>query len=166
MRLFIALWPDDSQRRRLMSYRNTLLHQGVSGEPSPEENLHLTLVFIGETDDAKPYQELLKDMPKKHFTLTARGFDAFGRSAHLSYDDNEELSAYVQLLRDRMKSRNLPFDDKPFLPHTTLMKLDDKQDISRITIEKQAMTFHVVGLMQSTLGGKQPVYTPLTLIDG
>ena len=47
-RLFFALWPDDEVRAKVTKWRRSL-HQRRA-KPVAEDNLHITLVFIGAVD--------------------------------------------------------------------------------------------------------------------
>ena len=48
MRLFIAIDPDDGVKNCLKRCQDELKEAGVTGNYSSEQNLHLTLAFIGE----------------------------------------------------------------------------------------------------------------------
>ena len=48
MRLFIAINLSDDMKAALLDLQNDLYDRGVRGRYTTEENLHLTLAFIGE----------------------------------------------------------------------------------------------------------------------
>ena len=50
MRCFIAIEFDENTRNTLASIQNELKNQGVQGNYTRIENLHLTLKFLGEID--------------------------------------------------------------------------------------------------------------------
>ena len=52
MRLFLAIRLSDEMKDALLSVRSEMYDGGVRGSFTPEENLHLTLAFIGEYPDA------------------------------------------------------------------------------------------------------------------
>jgi len=53
-RLFFALWPDQTTRQRLVEI-SQLVASGAQGKVIAKDNLHLTLVFVGEVNqDLKP----------------------------------------------------------------------------------------------------------------
>lgn len=51
MRLYLALWPDDGVRARLVTAQRTWVWPRRAAVV-PSERLHLTLHFLGEVDDA------------------------------------------------------------------------------------------------------------------
>ena len=52
MRLFIAINLSDEMKNSLISAQNTMYDRGIRGNFTSEENMHLTLAFIGEYPDA------------------------------------------------------------------------------------------------------------------
>lgn len=48
MRLFLSIPLDEKTRREIIAIRNKLRNHAESGRFTQEENLHLTLVFLGE----------------------------------------------------------------------------------------------------------------------
>ena len=52
MRLFIAIRLSRPLVETLKQAQRDMRHQGAEGNFSREENLHLTLAFLGETEDA------------------------------------------------------------------------------------------------------------------
>ena len=48
LRLFFALWPDDSTRDRVIELSRRL-HADYGGRLVARESLHMTLAFLGET---------------------------------------------------------------------------------------------------------------------
>ena len=65
MRLFIALNFKPSGQTELVKLIDTLQKEGVSGRAIPQENLHVTIAFLGECDpDQIPViEEILQDIP-------------------------------------------------------------------------------------------------------
>jgi len=50
-RLFFALWPDDDTRQLIRNNLKKVIQHG-GGKRVPEENLHLTLSYLGSVDEA------------------------------------------------------------------------------------------------------------------
>ena len=73
LRLFYALWPDDTVRAALANLQTV-----VSGRKTPYENLHLTLAFLGEQPAASlaVLEKILADLavPEMKLTLDRIGY--------------------------------------------------------------------------------------------
>ena len=78
MRLFIAINLSDDMKAALLDLQNDLYDRGVSGRYTTEENLHLTLAFIGEYPDAEPVLDAMSTVSFKPFELALDGMGRFG----------------------------------------------------------------------------------------
>ena len=63
MRLFIAINLDDKFRDALVEMQESMRWQGIRGNYTRMENLHLTLAFIGECGDPDAVNEVLASIP-------------------------------------------------------------------------------------------------------
>ena len=126
MRLFFALWPDDGVRTQLAHWSREL-HAVCGGRSMRPENLHLTLAFLGNVEDARVAQveraadavapqsvSLVLDQPGywKHNRIAWAGASAVPR----------ELEAMVAELRDALTRSGIAFDAKEFVSHVTLLR--------------------------------------------
>lgn len=78
MRLFLAINLNNEMRDALIDAQNDMYESGVRGNYSPEENLHLTLAFIGEYPDPENILSALADIELKPFTITLDRCGSFG----------------------------------------------------------------------------------------
>ena len=62
MRLFIAINLSSAMKGSLIRMQDALYDRGVRGNYTSEENLHLTLAFIGEYPDAEPVLDALSSV--------------------------------------------------------------------------------------------------------
>ena len=74
-RLFFALLPDEAVRKQLRRLQKDLSQAG--GRPVPAENLHLTLLFLGDvpTEKIEAVRDTAADVAGCRFDLV---LDAFG----------------------------------------------------------------------------------------
>ena len=72
MRLFLAILLSDEMKDALIHTQNRWYDAGVRGNYTAEENLHLTLAFIGEYPDAERCQRY----PLLRFPSAWRASDA------------------------------------------------------------------------------------------
>ena len=54
MRLFIAILFNDEMKDALLKMQDDMSDRGVQGNFTPEDNMHLTLAFIGDYPDPEP----------------------------------------------------------------------------------------------------------------
>ena len=62
MRLFVAVQLSEELKKSITGTLHDLKQKGVKGNYVPTKNLHLTLAFIGETEDPDRVKEALKGM--------------------------------------------------------------------------------------------------------
>ena len=62
----------------LINTQNALYDLGVRGKYTSEENLHLTLAFIGEYPNAEPVLDALSSVTFRPFELSLEGMGRFG----------------------------------------------------------------------------------------
>lgn len=125
-RLFFALWPDDAVRQQLAS-RSAPLVQAVHGRPVPVENLHITLVFLGNVDARQRacVEHMADAIVSPAFELTFDHFGHWSRSRVLwfgSSETPEPLTLLVDRLSVGARGCGLSLDARPYRAHLTLMR--------------------------------------------
>ena len=78
MRLFIAIPLSDGIRDGLSEVQSYMRKNGVRGNYTKLENLHLTLAFIGEYSDPIFAYEVMRSVPFTPFSMRIEGFGSFG----------------------------------------------------------------------------------------
>lgn len=146
----------------------------MDGRFLARDTYHLTLAFLGDIDDAETARAMdaldeavdaLRD-PEASLLLFPDGLGKFGRphdaTLWLGIAKSPTLDALAANLREALRARGLPFDDKAFLPHITLGR--------RVRIPKgklPALAFPLpaeapsVTLYKSTLSREGATYKPL-----
>ena len=69
-RLFIAIQLNDETRESVRETQAAFRRQGVRGNYTPAENLHLTLAFIGEYGDPDSVLDAMETVRFSPFSLT------------------------------------------------------------------------------------------------
>lgn len=126
LRLFFALWPDDSIRERLAEWTHAI-HRESGGRATRPENVHLTLAFLGSTDPAllPAIEGAAARVKPRAFTLTVdeAGYWRHNQIAWAGAREvPPELAALVADLRAALLDAHVPFDAKPFATHVTLIR--------------------------------------------
>lgn len=130
-RVFFAIWPDNKAQKQLGSLVNRLrLESLCSGRKTKAENIHLTLVFIGEVDSSK--MEALCKVADEIRESGARAFDfaieeiRYWKHNHIVYlaprDVPAELIDLVNGLRNGLSTAGFPLEQRDYAPHLTLIR--------------------------------------------
>ncbi len=126
MRLFFALWPAPQVRAQLAHWAREL-HAACGGRPVRPENLHLTLAFLGNVNEARIAQvehaagEVAA--PACSLTLDQPGYWKRNRIAWAGASSvPAELQALVVQLRGALTRTTIVFDAQDSVPHVTLLR--------------------------------------------
>ncbi len=160
MRLFVSINLFDEMKDALIAAQNELYDRGVRGNFTSEENMHLTVAFIGEYPDAEPVLEALSEASFTPFEITLEGMGCFGDLWWAGIRESAPLAAVVRRVRRALAENNIPFDRKRFHPHVTLLRKASGK-VPGIQMRTISMTVSAVSLMRSDRGRNGMIYTEL-----
>ena len=163
MRLFVAINLSDEMKDALINAQNEMYDMGIRGNYTKEENLHLTLAFIGEYPDAGPLMDALSAVSIRPFDITLDGIGSFGSLWWAGMKDSPALTAVVRRVRRALAENDIPFDRKRFSPHITLIR-KPSGEMPGIEIEPVSMMVTKISLMRSDRGRNGMIYTELGTI--
>lgn len=179
MRLFTAIGASGVSFDKEIAFKKVktnLLKKEIDHRWVPVNNYHCTLNFLGEVREEKLplIQELLTTVAQSHspFELKLQGMDAFpeierGRVLYLGVQNSKLLRALQEDLKRGLEARNLPFEDRPYVPHLTVARLRNPRNLRDILSPAKNQSFGTlsvvnVSLFESkTAGGSFPVYQEL-----
>ena len=164
MRLFLAILLSDGMKNALVNAQNDWYDRGVRGNYTSEENLHLTLAFIGEYPDAETVLDALSGVTFSPFDLQLEGVGCFGDLWWAGMQVSEPLEALARSIRHALSDAGIPFDRKRFSPHITLLRKAAVK-LPGVRLESAAMTVESVSLMRSDRGRNGMLYTELGRIE-
>ena len=164
MRLFIAIKLSDAMKDSLIRLENILYDRGVRGNYTSEENLHLTLVFIGEYPDCEPVLDALSSVAFSPFELRLEGMGRFGDLWWAGMRDSAPLTAIVRRVRRALAENDIPFDRKRFSPHITLIR-KAAGEMPGTSPEPVSMQVDTISLMRSERGRNGMIYTELGTLE-
>ncbi|HEY4263999.1 MAG TPA: RNA 2',3'-cyclic phosphodiesterase [Micropepsaceae bacterium] len=125
IRLFVALELPETVRDRL-----TALEGGVPGARwAGDEQLHLTLRFIGEVDEnvANDIDDALAGIRTPAFALELAGVGEFGgkkpRALWAGVRANDALLHLQRKIETALQRIGLPAEERKFSPHVTLARM-------------------------------------------
>jgi 2'-5' RNA ligase len=159
MRLFVAVNFTGEVKSRIIDIQEKLRAQCIKGNFSRPENLHLTLVFIGETPEEKleTLCQIIRDMKSSSFDV------AFNRTGCFTHSGKELWwigagkdcpgmplleSIHGQLLR-RLKDAGFSADARPFNAHITLAREIKHQKPITLDCPEITVTVDRISLMKS-----------------
>jgi 2'-5' RNA ligase len=164
MRLFIAVKLSDAMKDSLINMQSILYDRGVRGNYTSEENLHLTLAFIGEYPDCEPVLDALSSVAFRPFELSLEGMGRFGDLWWAGMKDSAALTAVVRRIRRALAENKIPFDKKRFSPHITLIR-KASGEMPGTAPESVSMTVNTISLMRSDRGRHGMIYTELGTLE-
>ena len=167
MRLFIAILLDEAAKEYLSSVQDQFRESIVRGSYTPEENLHLTLAFIGEYPDSDKVMDALESVWDGPFEITFSGVGRFDDLWWIGIQDNEALSQLVKRVQHSLSEAGIPYDKKRFKPHITLLRRADfsKGRPEQIVTEARTMKVSGIFLMRSSQGKHGMIYSEMGYVS-
>lgn len=172
MRLFTAIELTDSARVAIAAERQRMVWPpgGSRVRLVKPEQMHLTLVFIGEVAEERGGRIsalMERDIPLAPFRISLGGIGAFpskGAPRALYVDVIEGADPTITLhalVSERLQHR----DDRPFHPHVTIGRWRESRPADRPKATPRAaiatVDVNAVTLFQSRLSQAGPAYTRL-----
>lgn len=161
MRLFLAIPLSLPMRDSLISVQNAWYHAGIRGNYSSEENLHLTLAFIGEYPDPDAVLDALSSVSFTPMPITLNGIGSFGDLWWAGISGSPALEAVSRRIRRALSDADIPFDRKKFSPHITLLRRAGAAQIPPVEIPAASMSADRIVLFRSDRGKAGMVYTEI-----
>jgi 2'-5' RNA ligase len=126
MRLFFAIWPDAAARDDLAALALDVAAV-ARGKPVPSANLHLTLAFLGEVDEARAdlLPGIAAAVEARAFAMELDRVGSFPRARVAWAGCAKPTAALVRLqsaLVNGLSRRGFALEDRPFAPHLTLAR--------------------------------------------
>jgi 2'-5' RNA ligase len=131
VRVFFAIWPDAGARKRLLEITDSLQRKpGCTGRRIKAENIHLTLVFVGNVDKSRlgalcNAAEGIAKTREKPFELVIQEVGCWKHNRIAYAAPNEipwALKEMVGLLRKAIESAGFSTEERAYKPHVTLIR--------------------------------------------
>ncbi|MBO4395511.1 MAG: RNA 2',3'-cyclic phosphodiesterase [Eubacterium sp.] len=164
MRLFVALRFDDETIDRLLELQEAMKNAGIEGRYVPRENLHMTLLFIGEYKNPDDILDLMEEIRFKPFHVRMEHIEKYRDLYTVAFSVNNELEAYVRRLRRALGDGGVPFDRKKFYPHVTMVrKASCKEEFPILPEDLSDFDIEIshVSLMRSEQGKNGMIYSEM-----
>lgn len=170
MRLFYAVVFTRELRDRLCGVLEQIRPCCESGRFTRPENLHLTLVFLGECPPGRlpAAREALAAVDAEAFVLRIGGLGCFRRSGgDLYWAGVERTPALLRVwecLCAQLRARGFRLEARSYRPHITLVRqavLREGCDRGALAVPALKTEVEKLSLMRSDLSGGGPVYTEI-----
>ena len=175
MRTFVAVEVSSKEAlQNMLEFQKELLQTGLKVKPVEANQLHFTLMFLGETNDVmlESVKSKLSDITFEPIQVTYTGVGVFPnpkfvRVIWIGVDD-DAASKLINLAKE-VESRlsTLGFrSDKPFKPHITLFRVKEKvRNFDAVMNFKDRKfgtdTLNAVKVKKSDLTPSGPIYSDL-----
>ncbi len=163
MRLFISIQFDDDIRKRILKVLNDCRSAGVRGRFSRDEDIHLTLAFIGGYNNPQFVLDAMEMVQFEPFDIEFDRLGSFGDILWLGTKENRQLERLADAVRRELAADGIPYDIKKFRPHITLARDASgiEKTAGKVFIPKEKATVKRISLMQSTRRNNGMIYTEL-----
>ena len=146
------------------------------GTPVLPENMHLTLVFLGEVrePDLEEVHGAFEALRAPAFDLALHGLGQFGksepRSIHATLRDCPPLRHLQAKLEQAVRNVGIEVPSRRFVPHVTIARLKGRREEAaevadfvarRALVEPPPFRVETFHLYRSILGRDHPVYDDL-----
>ena len=124
MRLFFALWPPLGTAQALHAWAHRL-HRATGGSAVRAPNIHLTLAFLGEVDEARVADLARIPAWGERHALPIERAGYWARNRILWVGPEETPAPTIELaarLRDLLAAWNFRTERQPFAAHVTLLR--------------------------------------------
>lgn len=142
MRLFIAVNLNDEIKDHLTKFISQLKANSIKGNFTRRENLHITLVFLGEVpkENISLVKQAMEEIQSAPFQLSLSGLGSFDRRGdHLYWigiEGCKSLNDIYQQLREKLTSSGFVLENRPFNPHLTI----GRQVVTRPDFDRAKLT--------------------------
>lgn len=172
MRLFIAVNLNEEIRNYLSDAIQKLQIKASGGNFSHRENLHLTLVFLGEVSPERlgGVKSAMNRIKGEPFRLSFTGFGRFkrrGGDIHWAgVEKNNALFFLQEQLSAELEKEGFSLEDREYSPHLTLgrevrVSNSTEEIYGSLTDSKHEMSVSKISLMKSERIKGRLVYTEI-----
>lgn len=170
-RVFIGIPIDENSQREINNLLGPLKSSSKNIRWVPESNRHLTLAFPGNQQAAvvenlvRLFDQTYQQAPRFQYSMSTmtRFPGPEGRIIAIVNDPVRPLDRLFRSTLELLKTNNIEYDQKEFLPHITLGRIRRANRVKRNFFMRVNIDLRVekVVLYKSTLTDSGPVYSIL-----
>ena len=136
MRLFIAIDTSEQVKNQIADFIDEIKPGFSKGRFIKKDNLHITLVFIGECKRADEIIVVLKEISFEPFCIVAKNVRAFSKRGglyHIEMQKDERLLRLQSEIHTKLCAAGFNLEEREYYPHITIAReaqlfssIDDK----------------------------------------
>ncbi|MEA4895860.1 MAG: RNA 2',3'-cyclic phosphodiesterase [Oscillospiraceae bacterium] len=161
MRLFIAVNFSKEVKDALLLAMDGLKAQAVSGNFTKPENLHLTLAFIGETEDVSTIRNIIDRCAPQAFEMAVSGAGNFGSLYWVGIEKNTVLTRLANSLQSELRKSGFDIENRAFKPHITIARQLQTREPVKLDVPRKTMSVSRISLMKSERMDGRLTYTEI-----
>lgn len=152
-RLFVAIEFTPPFKDILADTIEQLKDHNVKGRYERVGNLHVTLAFIGETEQLEDIKKAMAGIAFAPFEIAPGNFGIFDRHGilWLGLTNEKALKFLASEVRKKLEEAGIPYSNKQFVPHITLVKdvrFEDDEDLD-VDFLSGTMTVSKISVMET-----------------
>ncbi|MEM1628105.1 MAG: RNA 2',3'-cyclic phosphodiesterase [Desulfurococcaceae archaeon] len=141
IRTFIAIEIREKETLgKLIAIRNALVETGADVKPVEDENIHITLRFIGEIPESmvRLICNEIAGISFSKFTAHVKGLGVFPNITRPRVvwagieEGSEKLIELHNLVEDKLRRLGIPREREGFTPHITLIRVKGHRNIDKL----------------------------------
>lgn len=177
---FIAI--DIKAVPKLIEFEKDITKTGVNVKLVEPENVHITLKFLGDTEEAliDDIEQIMKDAVKKSkpFTIQLKGAGVFPNQKYIKIvwigiKQGEQIGAIAQAIDEHLSTLGFAKEKRAFSSHLTIARVRsarNKQELLQVLEKYNDVLFaeimvDMITLKKSELTQKGPIYTTLREVN-
>lgn len=162
-RIFIAIRFNDEFKEVLVAIQNTLKERGVQGNYCPYGNLHMTLVFIGESYDLTAIRKAVNEIKFMPFDLRLDKLGSFPTKFGVIWcgvKDENPIIELVKQLWERLSANGVSYKVTDSFPHISLVQHPSTL-LTDIQIPEISMRIEKIFVMKSERIDGELIYSEI-----
>lgn len=174
MRLFIGINFEERVLKELTKISKKFIEQTIKGNFTRKENLHLTLMFLGDVDPTRisEIDECIKTIDILPFIIEIGEIGRFrqknGDIYWIGIKKCNELNNMHEKLAKNLQNIGFVLEDKPYIPHLTIgrkVKVKDEFDLNSFSTDIPNISMEVdkISLILSHRVDEKLTYTPIKM---
>lgn len=124
MRTFVGIKLDNKYRGKITNIIGYLKQNGISGNYTDINNVHLTLSFIGEIDEDKVslIKKIIENIDINNINVIINSVKVFKTYLIFEVEKTNELLRVQKELADNLLKNGFNVDTKEYYPHITIIR--------------------------------------------